>query len=53
LDPTVAAPAAIRALVNASADVLSIVESRHSLEDVYLQLVDAATGAAESGVEHR
>jgi ABC-2 type transport system ATP-binding protein len=38
-DPTVAAPAVIRALVAADADVLSISESRHSLEDVYLQLI--------------
>jgi ABC-2 type transport system ATP-binding protein len=39
-DSTVAAPAVTRALVAAGADVLSIGESRHSLEDVYLQLVD-------------
>jgi ABC-2 type transport system ATP-binding protein len=39
-DPTVAAPAVTRALVAADADVLSIGESRHSLEDVYLQLVN-------------
>jgi ABC-2 type transport system ATP-binding protein len=38
-DPAVAAPAAIRALVAAGADVLSISESRHSLEDVYLELI--------------
>jgi ABC-2 type transport system ATP-binding protein len=38
-DPVVAAPAATRALVQAGADVLSIGESRHSLEDVYLELV--------------
>jgi ABC-2 type transport system ATP-binding protein len=36
----VAAPAATRALVAAGADVLSISESRHSLEDVYLELID-------------
>jgi ABC-2 type transport system ATP-binding protein len=35
----VAAPAATRALVAAGADVLSISESRHSLEDVYLELI--------------
>ncbi len=40
-DPTVAAPAVTRALVADGADVLSIGESRHSLEDVYLKLVDA------------
>ncbi|GAA4247245.1 ABC transporter ATP-binding protein [Dactylosporangium darangshiense] len=39
-DPTVAAPAVARALVTAGADVLSIGESHHSLEDVYLQFVD-------------
>jgi ABC-2 type transport system ATP-binding protein len=38
-DPVVAAPAIARALVAADADVLSIGESRHSLEDVYLQLI--------------
>jgi ABC-2 type transport system ATP-binding protein len=39
-DVTIAAPAVTRALVAAGADVLSIGESRHSLEDVYLKLVD-------------
>ncbi len=39
-DPTAAAPAVARALVTAGADVLSIGESHHSLEDVYLQFVD-------------
>ncbi|HXP54942.1 MAG TPA: ABC transporter ATP-binding protein [Streptosporangiaceae bacterium] len=34
-----AAPAVTRALVAAGADVLSIAESRHTLEDVYLELV--------------
>jgi ABC-2 type transport system ATP-binding protein len=38
-DPADAAPAATRALVAAGADVLSIGESRHSLEDVYLELI--------------
>ena len=38
-DPSVAAPAATRALVAAGADVLSIAESHHSLEDVYLELI--------------
>jgi ABC-2 type transport system ATP-binding protein len=38
-DPVVAAPSLTRALVAADADVLSISESRHSLEDVYLQLI--------------
>ncbi len=39
-DSEVAAPAITRALVGAGADVLSIAESPHSLEDVYLELVD-------------
>jgi ABC-2 type transport system ATP-binding protein len=39
-DPAVAAPAATRALVAAGADVLSISRSHHSLEDVYLKLLD-------------
>jgi ABC-2 type transport system ATP-binding protein len=39
-DPDAAAPAVARALVNAGADILSIAESRHSLEDVYLELID-------------
>jgi ABC-2 type transport system ATP-binding protein len=38
-DPAVAAPAVTRALVAAGADVLSISESHHSLEDVYLELI--------------
>jgi ABC-2 type transport system ATP-binding protein len=39
-DMRVAAPALTRALVAAGADVLSISESHHSLEDVYLELID-------------
>jgi ABC-2 type transport system ATP-binding protein len=39
-DPGIAAPAVARALVGAGADILSIAESRHSLEDVYLELID-------------
>jgi ABC-2 type transport system ATP-binding protein len=39
-EQVVAAPAVTRALVAAGADVLSISESHHSLEDVYLELVD-------------
>ncbi len=39
-DPAVAAPAVTRALVAAGADVLSIGESPHSLEDVYLELIN-------------
>ena len=38
-DPEAVAPELTRALVAAGADVLSIGEGRHSLEDVYLQLV--------------
>ena len=44
-DPAVAAPAATRALVAAGADVLSIAQSRHSLEDVYLELISQDEGA--------
>ena len=39
-DPDLAAPVLARALVGADADILSIAESRHSLEDVYLELID-------------
>jgi ABC-2 type transport system ATP-binding protein len=39
-DPGTAAPEVTRALVRAGADVLSIAPSRHSLEDVYLELID-------------
>jgi ABC-2 type transport system ATP-binding protein len=39
-DAKAAAPAVTRALVAAGADVLSITESRHSLEDIYLKLID-------------
>jgi ABC-2 type transport system ATP-binding protein len=39
-DADVAAPAVTRALVAADADVLAISESYHSLEDVYLELID-------------
>jgi ABC-2 type transport system ATP-binding protein len=38
-DPRLAAPEVTRALVGAGADVLSISESRHSLEEVYLELI--------------
>jgi ABC-2 type transport system ATP-binding protein len=38
-DPATAAPAVARALVAAGADVLSLSQSRHSLEDVYLELI--------------
>jgi ABC-2 type transport system ATP-binding protein len=39
-DVTLAAPAVTRALVEAGADVLGVGESQHSLEDVYLELID-------------
>ncbi len=39
-DPDLATPALARALVAAEADILSLAESRHSLEDVYLELVN-------------
>jgi ABC-2 type transport system ATP-binding protein len=45
-DPDVAAPAVTRALVAAGADVLAIGETRHSLEDVYLELIDEDAEAA-------
>jgi ABC-2 type transport system ATP-binding protein len=38
-DVALAAPAVTRALVAAGADVLSIAQSRHTLEDVYLELI--------------
>ena len=38
-DPETSAPGVARALVRAEADIVSIAESRHTLEDVYLQLV--------------
>ncbi len=40
LSPKATAPAVARALVAANADIESLVESHHSLEDVYLQLID-------------
>ena len=44
-DPDAAAPGIARALVQANADILSIAESHHSLEDVYLELLDEDTEA--------
>jgi ABC-2 type transport system ATP-binding protein len=43
-EPAVAAPAVTRALVAAGAEVLSINQSRHSLEDIYLELIDQEAG---------
>jgi ABC-2 type transport system ATP-binding protein len=39
-DPRVAAPEVTRGLVGVGADVLSIGEAQHSLEDVYLELIN-------------
>jgi hypothetical protein len=41
------APAVTRALVAAGAEVLSVNPSRHSLEDVYLELVDQVEEAGQ------
>lgn len=46
-DPKVAAPAVTRGLVGAGADVLSIGEAQHSLEDVYLELIDEDVEASK------
>ena len=45
-DARVAAPAVTRALVAAGADLLSLAEAHHSLEDVYLELIDDDVEAA-------
>jgi ABC-2 type transport system ATP-binding protein len=45
-DTRSAAPQVTRALVAAGADVLSIAEAQHSLEDVYLELIDEDVEAA-------
>jgi ABC-2 type transport system ATP-binding protein len=47
-DPMVAAPEVVRGLVHAGADVLSIGETRHSLEDVYLELIAEDVEASRS-----
>lgn len=44
-DPALAAPHLTRALVASGADVLSIGEAHHSLEDVYLELMGEQTQA--------
>jgi ABC-2 type transport system ATP-binding protein len=46
-ESAVALPAVTRALVAAGADVLSIGEMHHSLEDVYLELIDEDSEAAK------
>jgi ABC-2 type transport system ATP-binding protein len=38
-EPRAAAPEVVRGLVHAGADVLTIGETQHSLEDVYLELI--------------
>jgi len=43
-DPRGVAPAVVRALVSAGADVVSVSETHHSLEDVYLELVGSSGG---------
>ena len=43
-DVDTAAPGVARALMAADADILSLTESHHSLEDVYLQFVEAPGG---------
>jgi ABC-2 type transport system ATP-binding protein len=47
-DPRTAAPRVTRALVGAGADVVSIGEAQHSLEDVYLELIDEDVEARSS-----
>ena len=44
-DAAEAAPAVARTLVSAGADVLAISPSQHSLEDVYLKLIDSESEA--------
>ena len=45
-DPRGAAPEIARGLVGAGADIVSLGEAQHSLEDVYLTLVDQDVEAA-------
>lgn len=45
-DPTVAAPQVTRGLLDAGANILSITEARHSLEDVYLKLMEPEEAVA-------
>ena len=47
-DPRAVAPALTRALVAAEADVLAIAPKQHSLEDVYLELIDSDPEASAS-----
>jgi len=48
-DPQAQNPVIVRRLVEAGADVQFVGEIRHSLEDVYLSLIQAAQGPVESG----
>ncbi len=52
-EPAVAVPEVTRALVAVGADVLSIAESRHSLEDVYWALIDQDKLADQSELAGR
>jgi ABC-2 type transport system ATP-binding protein len=46
-DPDIAAPAAARAVLAAGADLLALTPTRHSLEDVYLQMIDSDVEAEQ------
>jgi ABC-2 type transport system ATP-binding protein len=46
-DPDSAAPAAARAVLAAGADLLALTPTRHSLEDVYLQMIDSDVEAEQ------
>ncbi len=46
-DPDTAAPAAARAVLAAGADLLALTPTRHSLEDVYLQMIDSDVEAEQ------
>ena len=48
-DPEAQNPSIVRRLVEAGADVQFVGEIRHSLEDVYLSLIQAAQSPVESG----
>ena len=43
-EPDAATPAIVRALVNAGGEIQSVGEEKHSLEDVYLNLVGNGGG---------
>jgi ABC-2 type transport system ATP-binding protein len=46
-DADVAAPAAARAVLAAGGDLLALTPTRHSLEDVYLQMIDTDVEAEQ------